>query len=189
MKYLDRVRNGQSGTNSTKKSEQPYRTEVSKVSKVSKGAFATFDTTPPIGVQLFFEAPSLKRPSGQPGQDTTSNTPYRLNIDGRAQLLWLAPGLSPAEVLRQAKARYPDVEVTDRPPPHGWPRLADIPETPGDTSPQTFFGSKKESNEEMKFDAAVECWTPSGKRLMVTAQSPEHAEAIRRLNPITRACK
>jgi len=29
----------------------------------------------------------------------------------------------------------------------------------------------------------VEAWTPSDKRLMVTAQTPAHAAAIRRLNP------
>lgn len=92
--------------------------------------------------------------------------PYRLNIDGRVQLVWLASGLKPAEVLRQSRVLHPGVVVIDEPPAHGWPRLADIPQVPKAGTPRP-----------------VECWTPSGKRRVVTASSPERAEAIRRLNP------
>ncbi len=91
---------------------------------------------------------------------------YRLNIDGRAQLVWLAPDLEPDEALRQAQALYPDLDVTNNPPVHGWPKLSDIPEIPSSGTPQL-----------------VECWTPSGKRLVVTAYSEEHAEQVRRMNP------
>jgi|GEM_PF-4504147 len=111
-------------------------------------------------------ATTLCLPASQPTPDPTGNVPYRLTVGNVTRLVWLPPGLSPAEVLARAKAIDPGLDVTDSPPAHGWPRLADVPEIPDKTAPRP-----------------VECWTPSGKRLMVTAQSPEHAEAIRRLNP------
>jgi len=160
MKYLDRIRNGQRGIDSTSKSEQPYRTEPAKPAKAS---FEGFEGAPHKGTLLFFEASSLKQPSAP---DSAGNIPYRLNIGNVTRLVWLPPGLSPGEVLTRAKVIYPDLEVSDRLPPHGWPRLADVPEVPKGGTPQP-----------------VECWTPSGKRLVVTAYSPEHAEQIRRMNP------
>jgi len=72
------------------------------------------------------------------------------------------------------------------------PTLADIPETTGDTRSNfiTSEGSNVESNEETKFAATVEAWTPSGKRLVVTDQSPEHAilQALQEPLPADRRC-
>jgi hypothetical protein len=58
----------------------------------------------------------------------SATAPYQLCIDDRAQLVWLVPNLEPAKVLRRARARYPDLDVTDSPPAHGWPRLHNLPE-------------------------------------------------------------
>jgi len=111
-------------------------------------------------------ATTLCIPASQPTPDSGGNIPYRLNVGNVTHLVWLPPGLPPAEVLTRAKAIYPDLDVTDSPPAHGWPRLADVPEIPASFTPQP-----------------VEAWTPSGKRLVVSASSPEHADAIRRMNP------
>jgi len=111
-------------------------------------------------------ATTLCLPASQPTPDSGGNIPYRLNIGNVTRLVWLPPRLEPGEVLTRAKVIYPDLEVSDRPPPQGWPRLADIPEIPASGTPQP-----------------VEAWTPSGQRLVVTAYSDEHAAAIRRMNP------
>lgn len=67
----------------------------------------------------------------QPANDNTDPLdglkPYRVNLDGHAQIVWLSPGLAPAEVLAGALEQHgPGVSL--EPPPNGWPRLADIPE-------------------------------------------------------------
>lgn len=103
--------------------------------------------------------------NADPQPKTTATAPYRLNIGGRAALVWLAPGLDSAGVLTRAKAIFPDRAVTAQAPAHGWPKLSDVPEIPASGTPQP-----------------VECWTPSGKRLAVTACSPEHAEQIQTLH-------
>lgn len=76
------------------------------------------------------KATTLCIPASQPTPDSSGNIPYRLNIGNVTRLVWLPPGLPPAEVLTRAKAIYPELEVTDSPPAHGWPRLADLPEIP-----------------------------------------------------------
>lgn len=158
MNYLDRLK------------EKFPNTPPDSTAKTAKRLFAVFA----VGQVGTFSENADPQPEVMPAEPSTQcpapnpagNIPYRLNVGNVTQLVWLPPGLEPADVLTRAKAIYPDLEVTDSPPLHGWPCLADIPEVPRTGAPQP-----------------VEVWTPAGKRLRVTAASEQHAEQIRRMNP------
>lgn len=76
--------------------------------------------------------PKHPRPPATPAP--AGPCPYRINLDGHAQLIWLAPGLSEAEAMERSRRHYGRERVADVgvAPPGGWPRLQDLPSGEGE---------------------------------------------------------
>jgi len=71
-----------------------------------------------------------------PGQGRNLH-PSRINLDDHPQLIWLSPGLTPTEVVAQARQQYGSDRIADPgvAPVGGWPCLREIPETSGRAKP------------------------------------------------------
>ena len=109
----------------TQTAANPEQDSPAKVAKVAKVGRNFSDFSNPANDEL--------ESSGQ----GCNLHPYRINQAGHAQVIWLSPGLSPAEVVDQARRQYGSGRIADPgvAPAGGWPSLREISETNGRAKP------------------------------------------------------